>query len=966
MIPHKLSLQNFLSYKARQEPLDFSQMHLAVLIGQNGHGKSALLDAITWALWGKARASDDALMHLGSSEMQVDFEFILNEQRYRVERKRHRRGRTSKLRLDLFIWDEGEARWQPLTESNARATQRKIEDILRMDYETFIHTAFLKQGEADAFTAATPGKRKNILGKVLNLARYDRYALQAREEAKELQREVDRLEGRISDLAAELAQQQNYEEAMQRAKVDELQTRLARETSARAVLEAQRALQDLENKENARQKLARRVERALQEHEQTGAELERAKKRLADLQALLARREEVEERYRRFRQAEAADARWNRVLTQRRPLEREERALEQAINRERALLETDLALKKRQLQEAEEAVAMLPELAEQTTALREDVSALEGLEKAERTRAERLVMLSAEMKQGRQELERLQKLLAALPALEAKRESLQEETSRLETLAQENQMRQERLSELRVMIQQGRQELKRIKGEADELNERRAMLERGETDECPVCRRPLGEAGREHVLQEYEQTLTSLREQYKEVQSSLKALVEEEKALRARVDHAAHELRRLPGLRSQLAALQARLDDYGGDEKSLSEQAATLQERMQTLQQEQTRLQQESAEVKAQLARLPALRRKLAELENQLAEARRRESLLPELRTSVRDLLTRLEAGVRPDLQEKLTAVRTQLAELAYDEQAHDQARQLRAQLQDAETLWRRVQDAEERLPEAEAAVERLTARWEREAATLGEDETELAALRQEVQALPDARTAWRNAQQAADEAHRAWKRANDALVAAEQRLQALEGVRQQRARLDKTLTEVKSKLHRYQMLEKAFGRDGVQAMIIEAALPELETEANRLLARLSDGRMNVRLETQREMKTGGLKEALDIIISDELGSRPYELYSGGEAFRVDLALRIALSRLLARRAGAALQTLFIDEGFGTQDAQGRENLVEAIHLIKDEFALILVITHIDELKDQFPVRILVEKSEEGSIYRVN
>ena len=179
-------------------------------------------------------------------------------------------------------------------------------------------------------------------------------------------------------------------------------------------------------------------------------------------------------------------------------------------------------------------------------------------------------------------------------------------------------------------------------------------------------------------------------------------------------------------------------------------------------------------------------------------------------------------------------------------------------------------------------------------------------------------------------------------------------------------MTEVKARAARYRHLQEAFGPKGVQAMIIEAALPELETEANHLLGRLSDGRMNVRLETQRELKTGGTRETLDIIISDELGSRPYELYSGGEAFRADLALRIALSRLLARRAGAALQTLFIDEGFGTQDAHGRENLVEAIHMIKDEFSLVLVITHIDELKEQFPVRIQVTKEDGlGSRYVV-
>ncbi len=965
MIPHKLSLQNFLSYKSPQEPLDFSEMHLAVLIGQNGHGKSALLDAITWALWGKARAADDDLIHLGSAEMIVDFEFYLGEQLYRVERKRYRRGKSSKPRLDLFIWDEGEARWQPLTESGARATQRKIEEILRMDYETFVHTAFLKQGEADAFTSATPGKRKNILGKALNLARYDRYAIRAREMAKELQREVDRLEGRLSELRAELAQQQAYEEAIRQARVAELETRLTRESAARAMLEAQRTLQDLTNKEEARKKLAWRVTRAQAERAQTEEELARARERLAAIRALLAQKEEAAEGYRRLQQAEAEDARWNQVLTQRRPLEREERALEQAIERERALLETDLALKKRQLQEAEEAVENLPDLEARTAALQEDVAALEQMARAERANAGRLAQIAAEVKQARRELERLQKLLAALPELEAKRTSLQEELARMEALDAENQARRTRLSELRVLMQQARHELERIKQEADDLNERRALLERGETDSCPVCRRPLGETGREHVLQEYEQTLAALREQYREVQASLTEMAQEEKALKAAIDETAFELRRLPGLRNQLAALQARLEDYEGDEASLAEQAAALQQQVQALTQEEDGLRRESADLRERLAGLAERRRMLAELENRLAEARRLAALLPGIKTSVRDILTRLEGGVRPDLQKKLTAVREQLEALTYDEQAHEQARRLRRRLQDAEELWRRVQGAEERLPEIEAAVARLAARGEREAAALAEDEQELAALAEAAQGLPEAQAAWREAQQAADEAHRAWKEANDRLVAAEQRLQALEGVRRQRARLEESLTEVKGRLHRYQVLEKAFGRDGVQAMIIEAALPELEAEANRLLARLSDGRMNVRLETQQEKKTGGLKEALDVIISDELGSRPYELYSGGEAFRVDLALRIALSRLLARRAGAALQTLFIDEGFGTQDAQGRENLVEAIHMIKDEFALILVITHIDELKDQFPVRIMVEKGEEGSVYRV-
>ena len=107
--------------------------------------------------------------------------------------------------------------------------------------------------------------------------------------------------------------------------------------------------------------------------------------------------------------------------------------------------------------------------------------------------------------------------------------------------------------------------------------------------------------------------------------------------------------------------------------------------------------------------------------------------------------------------------------------------------------------------------------------------------------------------------------------------------------------------------------------------------------------------------------KTLDISIADEVGTRPYELYSGGEAFRVNFAIRIALSKLLARRSGASLQTLVIDEGFGTQDAQGRERLVEAITRIQNEFEKIIVITHIDELKDAFPKRVYVYKTGDGS-----
>jgi exonuclease SbcC len=94
-------------------------------------------------------------------------------------------------------------------------------------------------------------------------------------------------------------------------------------------------------------------------------------------------------------------------------------------------------------------------------------------------------------------------------------------------------------------------------------------------------------------------------------------------------------------------------------------------------------------------------------------------------------------------------------------------------------------------------------------------------------------------------------------------------------------------------------------------------------------------------------------------------MFSGGEAFRINFAIRLALSEVLAQRAGARLQTLVIDEGFGSQDALGRQRLIEAINLVRQDFAKILVVTHIDELKEAFPTRIEVEKTPHGSIAQV-
>ena len=207
-----------------------------------------------------------------------------------------------------------------------------------------------------------------------------------------------------------------------------------------------------------------------------------------------------------------------------------------------------------------------------------------------------------------------------------------------------------------------------------------------------------------------------------------------------------------------------------------------------------------------------------------------------------------------------------------------------------------------------------------------------------------------------------------DEATRARQLVDVLDSLRARKKGLTLEREELAQGVMRHKTLEKAFGKDGVPALLIEQALPQIESKANDLLDRLSDGTMSIRFVTQAEYKDkkrDDLKETLDIQISDGAGLRDYEMYSGGEAFRVNFAIRLALSEVLAGRKGARLQTLVIDEGFGSQDAQGRQRLIEAINMVKHDFAKILVITHLDELKDAFPTRIEVEKTERGSTVRV-
>jgi len=187
VIPIKLSLHNFMCYRDNVPPLSFNGIHTACISGDNGNGKSTLVDAITWALWGKTRAkSDDDLIHLGQTEMGVEFDFAIGGQPYRIIRKHARPkkyGGQGRTLLELQIASEDGFR--TITGNTITQTQQAIIDILHMEYQTFVNSALLLQGRADAFTVKRPLERKQVLADILGLSFYDELAERAKNRGKE-------------------------------------------------------------------------------------------------------------------------------------------------------------------------------------------------------------------------------------------------------------------------------------------------------------------------------------------------------------------------------------------------------------------------------------------------------------------------------------------------------------------------------------------------------------------------------------------------------------------------------------------------------------------------------------------------------------------------------------------------------------------------------------------------------------
>jgi DNA repair protein SbcC/Rad50 len=1021
VIPRKLVLRNFMCYRDDVPPLELDGISIAVLSGENGAGKSAVLDAITWALWGEARLkSDDELIALGAQEMEVDLIFALDGQDYRVIRKRSRARRVGQSWLDFQVRNNGT--WKAISGATIRETQQAILGTLRMGYDIFANSAYMRQGHADEFTRKEPGRRKQVLAEILGLDAFEELESKAKDRAKTLDGQFKVLEGQIGELERQAEKRAWLAElvAEAEARADDLVQALA--VAEAALAQAVERVQTLEGRRPLRDELRARLAALQTESDEAAREIGGLRAALAAAEHVLARREEIAMGTAALAAAQAEQERLEGLSAAYETLQEQRRSHAEALRQAESQLRTEMQIVNDRLagmrdraarrpafaaelqrlsaqldgfaefdQELEAARRKRSELNERTQAAHELQLRRKDLESQIKLKHDSLVATREELKRrirdAEAQLRDEARWRVELERVIAERAQLEADLAQVEELRRAEHAAVERAGGLRAACTS-------IKAQGEEINNKLALIG-ADAQACPLCGSELGHDGLAHIEAEYDRQRKDLRAQYSAAKREADAIDTQLKGQRAEIQALERRAASLPEAAARIARIEGDLRLATELQRRQAEDQRTVAELdMQLVKGDYERgVRGELTQVEAQIAGLgnsAALAREMKQVEarittlerqvgeqaqlqaqidnqrNRLREIDNEEPALHELEERIAELTTTLDLGdYAREARTALTRLDAEIAALSYTPEQHRTARAAARELAGWAEEERNLRRAEEGVARDGRDLARAEERLRRRAAEIESAEAQLAALEEELRALGPA-------QRQRDAATDALKAQRRDLSVAERDLGEKRALLTRAEDAAAELLELAARREAlacrkdlFDELTQAFGKKGVQALLIETAIPEIEREANTLLARMTDNQMHLTFETQRDTKKGDVSETLDIKIADGLGTRDYDAFSGGEAFRLNFAIRIALAKLLAKRAGARLETLVIDEGFGTQDARGRERLVEAITSVQSEFKQILVVTHIQELKEMFPVQIEITKTPQGSVWAI-
>ena len=575
-------------------------------------------------------------------------------------------------------------------------------------------------------------------------------------------------------------------------------------------------------------------------------------------------------------------------------------------------------------------------------------------ESARVTSAMRLHDVAPQWVDAQAQRDRMQQLMAELRVAESEAMGFARDVERLERELEAVAIAHRELAPLRdaiVPLPSLRTELASLEQLAAADARRQALMERVRTiaeDDAKQADRAARLESAPALERETLAQVTTLRGSLTEVERTLDA----ERTAWAKDSQEAET--RLDGLRRQYAELSEQRETLEG----LGEESPCptcgrplgasyrgvldlLTEQLETVRIDGNYYRQRVEQLVAVPAPIDAMDERRRTMQSELSVAERR---LQRIHTAMAEAAQIAEA--RTELTARLTQATAQLAELpvGYDAQRHRTLRDEVVRLQELETKAARVGGMVEREEATRAEKGRVTAlcetartkvvELERQRSELGMDEAAYQRVREaHDRASAESRRAELEAVSAAGDAERARTALDNAeqgrreLARLQETLDTLEAEKQLHDELDRALTDLRTDLN-FQLR------------------PELAEIASGFLDGLTDGRYAA-LEFDEDYRV--------LVMEDGL---PKPVISGGEEDLCNLVLRLAISQMIAERAGQAFSLLILDEVFGSLDETRRANVVELLRHLHDRFEQVIVITHIEQVRDGLDRVLLVRFDE--------
>jgi DNA repair protein SbcC/Rad50 len=1002
----ELKIEGFTSFRTPQV-LDFSNLELFAITGPTGAGKTSILDAMTYALYGHvARFGKDArhneLVSQGQDNLKVSFRFAVRGVEYRVTRTWRQRPKSEETKVVLEVLQNNN--WEKL-EIKEKAAVKRIESIIGMDFDTFTRVILLPQGKFDEFIKGNKTKRREILIDLAGFKIFEKMRAKAAEEAKRFKQQYDIFSSQRNELELPTDIEVTEKEASIKAITEQLKRLDEEKSKAKEQLDkAQELFEQITRLNTLTSKLGQLS------HKST--EIEQLKQTLQQAQAA----DQIQGAYALVKSARETykKASANSVSIQKKLQEAEKSFNQQKANKDKVTVEQKQI--EPQLKVKEQALTTLKTYDEQKQGYNQELELAISNQKQRKTTldttaqtlgdaqttynetlkkskdAEATLQTTSPGGTRLKQLEQVSSLLGAWKILEQQAKTSQNKLTN--TTAQRNDAQKIKdgaalkLQEAEALLKQHSAAFEQAEtANRNTLQNNHAAALREilhDGDNCPVCNgiykednlhslqlsslidiQPLLEKKQsaakayniaEKALTQAEVKLNNLEDKLKEdsenVASQQKSLADSTQQISTIIESKSWQVEALESELTQIKENDTQYNAALTAQKEASVEVRESKQALDTAQENHTTAQNEyklaTEQVKLKQEQLQIINKKI----NGISEGKSYSVLEKELEKQQKDLQDKIKTAN----EAYQTSERILIQRQTEEKEASIATSEALQERDNQDTQWQvALVSAGFTEPEYLNAVTEAKQQnlWQQQIDDYNTQKVTLTTQIQEVKAQIGARTieestltTLKTNQQTAEQKH---QHANDELTSLKVWMQSLASKREQAAKLEQEIQNVKKQAETYTTLATKLKGDEFQSYILEHIETELVTRATNVLQDLTQSRYSLTI------KDG------DYHVKDDWNGgevRRVQTLSGGETFATSLSMALALSEKLSM--GAELGSLFLDEGFGTLDSETLDTVYSILQSLQQRDKLIGVITHVKALGELL-TQVRVYKAPSGS-----